>query len=270
MRKILKEAVVLCIALMVASVTISANTQEICENKLNIVKNQVTPNYDGIEISGKIEHQKMIPTIGSDIQITTSEEDDFAPAIAIDPYLEYLLAYTNVVDFTENIVPWTFSTDGGSTWDTGVYYEVLGTESHPAISYRGSDKLFVGTMGCDPIEVNGAIQYTFECTDPTDTETYELTYIEWGSSFPYYDRRIPDVAGYTYPEKDWWYGMIAVVGTRDDPGSVDMPIFNYADYETPDSGWSSYFGEYSGCENAAIDFDSSNGNCYNGGGTFFL
>jgi hypothetical protein len=41
-----------------------------------------------------------------------------------------------------------------------------------------------------------------------------------------------------------------------------MPIFNYANYGDETQGWSSYFGEYPGCENAAIEIDQSNGLFY--------
>lgn len=255
-------AVVLCIALIASSFSINAEPQVNVENKVKIVKSHAIPEYDLLETTGVLEYQIRNKVMAGDIQITIDENNQYAPAIGVDPANEYLLAFTHEVDFSENDVPWTFSTDGGSSWDPGVYYEILGVESHPAISYRGTEKFFTGTIGCDPLEANGAIQHTFMCSDPTDTETYELTYIEWGNSFPYFDRRIPDIAGYTYPDKDWWYGMIAVVGERDAPGAPDMPIFNYANYDAAGQGWSSYFATYSGCENAAIDFDTSNGNYF--------
>lgn len=255
-------AVVLSIAMIAASISINAEIQAPFENKVKIVKSEATPVYESLETTGVIEPQIIKPVMPADIQVTFTEEDEFEPAIGVDPDEEYLMAYTYEEDISENIVPWTFSVDGGQTWDPGIYYDIFGTESHPAISYRGTEKLFTGTLACDPVEVNGAIQYTFMCTDPTDSNTYELTYIEWGSSYPYSDRLIPDAAGYTYPEKDWWYGMIAVVGTRASPGAPDMPIFNYADYGAAGSGWSSYFADYSGCENVAIDFDTTNGKYY--------
>jgi hypothetical protein len=255
-------AVVLCIALIASSFNISAEPQVNIENKVKIVRSHATPEYDLMETTGALEYQERMEVMAGDIQVTIDEYDQYAPAIGVDPANEYLMAFTHEEDFTENQVPWTFSTDGGATWDPGVYYDILGIESHPAISYRGSEKLFTGTIACDPLEANGAIQHTFMCSDPTDSETYELTFIEWGNSFPYFDRRIPDIAGYTYPEKDWWYGMIAVVGERDAPGAPDMPIFNYANYEAAGQGWSSYFATYTGCKNAAIDFDTSNGNYF--------
>lgn len=262
--KMILGAVVLCIAMITASasVTMATGENENFDKKVKFVIMEATPTTESAEITGTVEPIRNIGILNTDIQVTSAEEDELNPAIGVNPDEEYLMAYTFEQDITENIVPWTFSIDGGQTWDPGIYYEVLGIESHPAISYRGTEKLFAGTMACDPDEVSGAIQYTFMCSDPTDSGTYELTFIEWGASYPYYDRLIPDAAGYTYPEKDWWYGMIAVVGERDSPGAPDMPIFNYADYEAAGSGWSSYFSDYSGCENAAIDFDTTNGRYY--------
>jgi hypothetical protein len=117
-----------------------------------------------------------------------------------------------------------------------------------------------GTIQGDPIEGDGAYQFRFLCTDPTDSNTYELTYWDWAASFPYADRLIPDIGGYNLAEKPWWYGVIACVGTRD--VRVDMPIFNYANYVDEGNGWSSYWDEYQGCKNAAIDVDLSNGYFY--------
>jgi len=41
-----------------------------------------------------------------------------------------------------------------------------------------------------------------------------------------------------------------------------MPIFNYANFVDENSGWSSYFGSYPGCENAAVEVDQTNGLFY--------
>jgi hypothetical protein len=56
--------------------------------------------------------------------------------------------------------------------------------------------------------------------------------------------------------------MTACVGTRGAPGSVNMPIFNYMDYTDETQGWSSYFANFSGCKNAAVEIDQTNGHFY--------
>ncbi|MFO7678110.1 MAG: hypothetical protein R6V50_07010, partial [Thermoplasmatota archaeon] len=176
--------------------------------------------------------------------------------------INFLYAYTFEEDITNNNIIWGYSGDGGATWDPGVYFNIEGIESHPAIGYRGEGNKMVGTFQGDPYEADGAIQYVFTCDDPTDTATYSLSSTIWSSSFPYSDRLIPDVAGYSIPGIPWWWGLIAVVGTRDTPGSVDMPIINYANYVDEGNSWSTYSAQYSGCENAAVDIDLTNGYYY--------
>ena len=253
-------AVVLSLAMIVASASINADTKENLENEIKIIKGEATPEFDCLQATGQVEYKVMKQMEGTDVKVTTSEDDEIEPAIGIDPDDEYLLAYTTEVDFTVNDIVWTFSTDEGQTWDPGIYYQIDGIESHPAISYMGVDKSFTGTIQGDPIEGNGAYQFRFLCTDPTDTDTYEMTHWDWSASFPYADRLIPDIGGYNLDEKPWWYGVITCVGTRD--VRVDMPIFNYANYVDEGSGWSSYWDEYQGCENTAVDVDLTNGNFY--------
>ncbi len=259
-------AIVLCITMITGSANVSTVKNDIGNNYVKVVKMNATPiteQTDNINVLEPIPiTNNLNGRLGADIQVTYDYVNEFNPAVGIDLYSEYLLAYTYELDPSTHDIPWTFSVDGGNTWDPGVYYDITGVESHPAISYCGSDKKFAGTIQGDPVDGNGAIQWTFICYDPTDSNTYDMSSIAWGSSYPYSDRYTPDVGGYTLADKPWWYGVISVVGTRASPGSVEMPIFNYADYEAEGSGWSSYFGEYPGCEHTAIDVDLSNGYFY--------
>jgi hypothetical protein len=260
--KVYFGAIVLSIALITASAGVLAATNEDFENNVKVVDMQPHRTHESLAITGVLEAVPMPRMIGADGQITSGEEEEIEPAIGMDGSTNFLLAHTREDDVTENTIPWRFSDDGGANWDPGVYYEILGIESHPAISYMGDGNRMAGTLQGDPIENDGAIQYSFTCTDPTDSGTYTLSHTIWSSSFPYSDRRIPDVGGYALPEVPWWWGMIAVVGTRADPGSPDMPIFNYANYDEEGNSWSSYSSQYGGCENAAIDIDLTNGYYY--------
>jgi hypothetical protein len=254
-------AVVLSIAMIAASSSIIAVTDIGIEKNVNLKKIDATPSSDSLEVIGEVEFVKLPPILNGDTQVIATEDDEIEPAIGINPDEEYLLGYTLEEDIMENSFHLTFSIDGGQTWDPGVYYpDIIGVESHPAISYTGIGKRFTGTIQGDPDEGDGAYQYRFLCDDPTDYETYELTHWDWAASYPYKDRRIPDIGGYNLPDKSWWYGVIACVGTRDE--RVDMPIFNYANYDDESQGWSSYWDEFQGCENAAIDVDLLNGNFY--------
>ena len=257
-------AVVLAMMMITASASVIMATgeNENFDKKVKFVIMEATPTTESTEITGTVEHIQNIGILNTDIQVTSAEEDELNPAIGVNPDNEFLLAYTFEEDISSNTIPWRFSNDDGATWDPGVYFEIEGVESHPAISYMGDDNRMVGTLQGDPVEADGAIQYVFTCDDPTDTVTYGLSYTIWSSSYPYSDRLIPDVGGYALPDVPWWWGIIAVVGTRADPGSPNMPIFNYADYDEEGNSWSSYSSQYSGCENAAIDIDLTNGYYY--------
>ncbi len=259
-KKIISIFVCMLLFATVSSVAVTVNF----EKNVKVVKMNATPVSESLEVTGVMEPISIenYGIMQADIQVTSADEDEYAPAIGVDPYGEYLMAYTYKESVSSHDVPWSFSTDGGQTWVHGATYDITGVEGHPAISYRGSEKKFTGTLEGDWEEGDGAIQYYFMCDDPTDSNTYLLNFIDWSSSYPYSDRLIPDCGGYVLADKPWWYGMQACVGTRGDPGSVDMPIFNYGDYEAEGSGWSSYFGEYGGCENAALDVDLTNGYFY--------
>ena len=255
-------AIVLSIAMITASAGVIAATYEDFENNVKVVEMESMTFKESLGITGVNEAFQMGKMVGTDGQVTMAEEDELNPAIGMDGAGNFLYAFTTEEDVSSNIVPWGFSNDDGATWNPQLYYEIEGVESHPAISYIGDGNRMVGTMEGDPMEGDGAIQYVFTCDDPIDSASYLLSYTEWASSYPYSDRLIPDVAGYSLPDIPWWWGMMIVVGTRGDPGSIDMPIFNYPDYDVEGNSWSSYSAQYSGCENAAIDVDLTNGYYY--------
>ena len=174
-------AIVLSIAMITASAGVIAATYEDFETNVNVVKIKSTPTIESLSVTGVKESFRMNGVIGTDGQITTAEEDELQPAIGMDEGENLLLAYTYEEDVSANNIPWRFSSDGGATYDPGVYYTIEGIESHPAIDYKGHGGNMVGTLQGDPIEMNGASQYLFECTDPTDTGTYNLRYWDWTS-----------------------------------------------------------------------------------------
>ena len=193
-------------------------------------------------------------------QITSNPEDEYSPVVAGAPDGTTLLSYTFRLDLLTSDIPWRYSTDGGQTWSDGVRYEIEGGEQNPAVDWRGGERKFCGTFQ-DPINGDGANQYMFLAEDITDPETYSMPYIEWAGSYPYRDRLIPAIAGYDGLEDiEWWWGIMSVVGTRDE--RVNMPIFNYDNYEEDGSQWSSYFDTYQGCEHTAIDVDYNSGLIY--------
>jgi len=260
-------AVVLGLLMIVPTTNVLGTVQPSQNQTVTIVNMHATPTHEMLALTQTDKavsnnKEQNIGSLGTDVQVTTAAETEKNPAIGAVPTGELLISYTSVIDTSNNDVFWDFSTDAGQSWSGGVYFEVEGAESHPAIDYWGTAKKGVGTMQGDFLSNDGADQHTFIANDITDTGTYELSTITWGASFPYSNRRIPDIGGYDGNGIAWWYGIIACVGTRGSPGSVDMPIFNYANYGDETQGWSSYFGEYPGCENAAIEIDQSNGLFY--------
>lgn len=260
-------AVILGLLLIFPTVNVLGTEQETLKKTMTVVHKNTTPTHELLTASEtnkavRVNDVQQKGPLGTDVQVSTTAETDHQAAIGAVPTKELLVSFTHVIDVSTHDVIWDFSTDEGQTWAGGVYFLVDGAESHPAIDYWGTGKKCVGTMMGDPLIDNGADQWVFYCTDLTDTESYTMKSWNWAASYPYSDRRIPDVGGYDGNGIAWWYGIIACVGTRAAPGSVDMPIFNYANFVDENSGWSSYFGEYPGCENAAIEIDQTNGLFY--------
>jgi hypothetical protein len=259
-------AVVLGILLVLPTINVLGTTSDTPINTVALLEKNETPMHDALQVSeireGVRWNAQNTGRFNSDVQVTSAPETENNPAIGAVPTGELLLSYTLDVDSIENHVIWDYSLDKGQTWTGGIYYTIEGKESHPAIDYWGAGKKAVGTMMGDPYIDDGADQHVFYCTDVTNTDTYVAKTWNWAASFPYSDRKIPDVGGYDGNGIAWWYGVIACVGTRAAPGSVDMPIFNYANFDDEGSGWSSYYGAYPGCENAAIEIDQTNGFFY--------
>jgi hypothetical protein len=260
-------AVVIGLLLIIPAINVLGTGQESLKKTVSVVHKHAIPGHDKLTVCEtkkaiNIDDTQNIGKLSTNIQVTTAQDTEDNPAIGACPTGVLLLAYTYYDDITSTHIPWRYSTDGGNTFSSGVYYDIEGAESHPAIDYRGSGTQFVGTFEGDPDTGNGAIQYLFNCTDPTNTATYHLLSWDWSATFPYSNRLIPDIAGYSGTGVSWWYGITACVGTRDAPGSVNMPIFNYMDYTSSTQGWSNYFAEFSGCQNSAIAIDQTNGYFY--------
>ncbi len=253
-------AVFLCVVLISATgaATISVTSEQKDTTAVYKVLD-ATPEHDALETFHTVQPQSLPTMQSADVPVINGPEDEFTPGFAKNPDGEYLMGHTVKADVTEYNLPFLYSADG-ETFAEGLIYDIVGTESYPAIDYRGIGKEFVGTLQGDPVEDDGSRQYLFRALDPADTETWTLTYWTWGASYPYKDRRIPDIAGYGGLGLNWWCHITICSGTRDI--RVDMPIFNYPNYDDSQSGWSSYFDEYQGCENAVIEIDPTNGYFY--------
>jgi len=251
-------SVFLTILLIISSTNVISTTNEKGENiKVNI--NKVKETSESIEITKKIymDLNSIQPT---NIPITSAPEDEFYPTIGIASDGALGFAYTVQTDFFTSEIPWFYSTDDGNTWEGGLVWIIEGIQTGPTIAYTGSDRYFVASLQ-DPINGDGANQWLLNYVDISDTDTWEGSMWSWADSYPYRDRGIPDIAGYDLVDAPvTWNHLTICIGTRDE--RVNMPIFNYLNYDEDGSGWSSYHDTFQGCENSAIDIDQTNGYFY--------
>jgi len=251
-------SVVLAIFMILTTCNVITATNEEMGEKIKVVKHEVKEVSESLELTNKI-YLKENNLKTTNIPITSAPEDEFYPTIGIGLDGTLGFAYTFQSDFFTSEVPWFYSTDDGNTWEGALVWNIEGIQTGPAIAYTGSDRYFVGSLQ-DPINDDGANQWLFQMVDISDSETWEGSMWSWAASYPYRDRGIPDIAGYDGIDFPGWRHVTLCIGTRDE--RVNMPIFNYLNYEDEGSGWSSYHDTFQGCENSAIDIDQTNGYFY--------
>jgi hypothetical protein len=150
-----------------------------------------------------------------------------------------------------NII-WTFSADGGSTYDPGVYYDNGG--DYPSIKQWSGTK-FHGTYVTDFMDLNGGPTYLFTCYDPTDVDGYEMVFWDW-SSYGWSDMIDADIACDSNQE-EWEWGISSyVTSTTYGDGYTDGPTITYMDEVTSGSGWISWY-YYDGCDHCDAGMDNS-------------
>ena len=252
-------AVGLSIIMLVTSFNAIGITDDNNDTEFKIIRSKVDPSSDSINGQREYAKIKYMP-YKENTQITMSPEDEYGPTISIASDGLLASGYTFQEDFFTQYVPWWFSLDDGETWDGGVYLYWDGdlAELYPSIDYFGSDYKFYGTF-MDDVNDDGARQYVLTLTDVTDPDSWDGYSITWSSTYPYFNRKAPDIKCYDLG-LDYWYGVMLCVGSRDE--RLNMPIFNYNNYENPDNGWSSYHDAFQGCENSALAIDKTNGYFY--------
>lgn len=215
---------------------------------------------EGKEISLTVKH---IPLL-ADIPVATTPEDESHPTLAMDGSGWLFGAYALQPSIIESNIIYTFSGDGGTTWEDMGSYALEGVYDYPAIDYWGSGNTFVGTFRPDPGDCDGAAQYVLRVDDPTDLETWSLVYWDW-TSFGQRDRESPDIAGYSdVGDATWWYGVMADTEGSDDPDASGehVPVFNFPSYTDESSGWGWWWDSFENSAHACIDMDRSNGMMY--------
>ncbi len=227
------------------------NESKIVVKKLNI------PGCGGTMKGHKIENalKSVALPLNADTQVTSSDEDEKHPTIAVGSTGEYLVAYERAMSLTEHDIWISVSTDGGNTWEELGSLNVEGTyRTYPSFDYRDGTT-YCGTFTPDPTDDDGGVQYVFFCHDITDPGTWEFVYWTWGTYYGCYDRTSSEIACDTYEgSNDWQYGVIAIVWSIGNWEVENVPSINYAASDQENYG---YFYEYDmeGSANPAIDID---------------
>ena len=256
MRSMKKATYVCAITLVIAGLVItsaaayaplSTMSTPTGSKNLTVVKSNEKPQRLSMNAM-QIENFEIIPRTLDANPAFEGAGDQVHPAFGRTMTGTHMAAYRD--GDMEQII-WTFSTDDGNTYDPGVYYDVGG--DYPSIKLWDESRFF-GTFVTDPQDLNGGPTYLFECTDPADTETYSLVYWDW-SSYGWHDMIDADIAC-DNSQNEWEWGVSTyVTSTTYGQGYTNGPTVIYADENTPDQGWISWY-YVDGCAHTDIDIDT--------------
>jgi len=257
--KLYYGAVVLSIILLITSMNAIGTTYNSHDTEIHQKRYPANPTTESIK-GERIPADLKYIHFSKNIPITGNPEEEFGPAISVASDGTLAFGYAYQEDFFTQYVPWWFSIDGGETWDGGVYLGWDGEmiELYPSLDYFGNDNKFFGTFH-DDVNDDGSRQYVIQFNDITDPDSWDGYATAWSTNYPYHDRNIPDIKCYDIGI-DYWYGVILCIGSRDE--RLNMPIFNYNNYDDEGASWSSYHDSFQGCENSAVDIDKTNGYFY--------
>jgi len=153
-----------------------------------------------------------------------------------------------------NNIIWTFSADDGASYDPGVVYNTPGGD-YPSIKlWDDAQTRFFGTFVTDPDDYDGGPVYLFECTDPSDYDSYSLVSWPW-DLYGWYDMIDSEIACDS-SQASWEWGFISFVGstTYTIPTTTEGPFIMY---QTSSSGGGmiSWYGGIKGCSHTDADID---------------
>ncbi len=160
-----------------------------------------------------------------------------------------MAAYYDVDDDT---IYWGNSSDDGSTFGNETYWDIGG--DYPSIKLWGGNQFF-GTFVTDPDDLNGGATYLFNCSDPTDNDTYDLSYWDWNTDYDWYGMTDADIAC-DNSQNDWEWGVSSYVISTNYTGYeyTNGPTIVYADPSDEESAYIEWY-DYSGCEHTDVDID---------------
>ena len=212
-----------------------------------------TTEINGITVvkSDRIEHRLEIQQTPKEIPLKHCskplgdpefyyEGDQIHPAFGTGLSGQYMAAYRD--DMQEQII-WTYSNEDG------VYYDIGG--DYPSIKLWDGSRFF-GTLVPDYMDSDGAVIYIFECTDPTDFETYSLLGWDWSDN-GWSDILDMEIAC-DNSQEDWEWGFVSLVAsTTYGDGVNDGPFISYQTAEDGYATISWYVVE--DCAHADADID---------------
>ena len=135
-------------------------------------------------------------TMGTDIMVSFTEEDEANPSLAIGDDNTMLVFYEYKASILEQNIYMSSSVDVGQTWTDPGYFEIDGLESLPAIDYTGTidgKQVFRGAFLST--EDSGAHSTIVKIDDVLDSETWGGSTWVWDDN-GFYDFSSCDIVAY--------------------------------------------------------------------------
>jgi len=163
-------------------------------------------------------------------------------------------------DSVDSLLSWQSSGDGGTTFDNGASWNLLGWGKYSAVEYWGDDTLFYGTFVPGPNDDNGGRTYLQYFNNARDNNSWALSSWPW-AGYGWHDMRMADIAtqdGYVFsPDPgDHRFGIISMVHSTTYGGGniIDGP---HLFYQTDSSSYAtiSWYNDLDGCRSTMCDID---------------
>ena len=201
----------------------------------------------------------------ANVPVAETEDDETHPTLAMDNSGFLFGAYSLQPLMFESNIFYTYSQDGGDTWEHAGAYTLDGLYDFAAVDYWGSGSTFVATFAPDPADSDGSAQYRLIVHDPLDQDSWDIAGWDW-TSYNQRDRMSPDIAGYDNNGEapEWYYGVIVDTESSDNPEypGENAPVFNWASYDEDNMGWFWVWTSFDDSAHACVDIDRSTGYVY--------
>jgi len=160
-----------------------------------------------------------------------------------------MAAYYDVDDDT---IYWGNSSDDGLTFGNETYWDIGG--DYPSIKHWEGTQFF-GTFVTDPDDLSGGATYLFNCNNPANNGTYNLSLWDWNTDYDWYGMTDADIAC-DNSQNDWEWGVSSYVISTNYSGYeyTNGPTIVYADPSDEESAYIEWY-DYNGCEHTDVDID---------------